>query len=302
VFLRGKRCASPAAAVDAVSDVAGAVLAQATRTVVYAAGDICNDDFDRPGCGQTAALIRADAGASVVLALGDTAYESGCPGEFATYYNPRWGGRVKALTRPTVGNHEYLCSRPSNGQAYFNYFGAKAGPAGRGWYAFDVPGWRLIALNSNCDKVGGCGPSSRQGLWLKQKLATAPRCVLAFDHHPAFTDNTTYRPGTEAGRTLFNQLFDGNAELFVSGHAHAAERFRPMNKLGRLAPERGVVQLVVGTGGKGLTPLGARRALSVFGQDSVFGVERLVLYPGGYRLTFRGIGGRVLDSTTRACH
>jgi hypothetical protein len=42
-------------------------------------------------------------------------------------------GRVRGKTRPVPGNHEY---REPWARGYFRYFGARAGPHGKGWYAY----------------------------------------------------------------------------------------------------------------------------------------------------------------------
>ena len=56
-----------------------------------------------------------------MLPLGDVQYDSGTASEFAGSYVPSWG-RLKAITHPAVGNHEY----GSPGAApYFQYFGAR---------------------------------------------------------------------------------------------------------------------------------------------------------------------------------
>jgi len=41
-----------------------------------------------------------------VLVLGDTQYEDGTLEKFRASYDPTWG-RLNAIARPTVGNHEY---------------------------------------------------------------------------------------------------------------------------------------------------------------------------------------------------
>jgi acid phosphatase type 7 len=53
-------------------------------------------------------------------------------------YDPSWG-RVKQITHPTVGNHEYLtdsgtgCTTDNASAAgYFKYFGEAAGVEGEG--------------------------------------------------------------------------------------------------------------------------------------------------------------------------
>ena len=64
-----------------------------------------------------------------VLALGDLAYQDGDAAQFRACYGPNWG-RHRARTRPVIGNHDV---RTDQGAAFYAYFGAAAGPAGRGW-------------------------------------------------------------------------------------------------------------------------------------------------------------------------
>ena len=97
-------------------------------------------------------------GYDAVLPLGDVQYDSGTAADFAASYDPTWG-RLKAITHPAVGNHEY----GSPGAApYFQYFGAAAGGTGQGLLLLRHRAWHLIALNSNCAQIGGCSPAHRR--------------------------------------------------------------------------------------------------------------------------------------------
>ena len=113
---------------------------------------------------------------------------------FLQSYDLSWG-RLKSITHPVVGNHEYLtsggtgCTTANAGAAgYFQYFGAAAGDPGKGYYSYDIGSWHLIALNSNCGNAGGCSASSPQGIWLEADLtAHTNDCVLAYWHIPLFS-------------------------------------------------------------------------------------------------------------------
>ena len=50
--------------------------------------------------------------------LGDMQYESASLSGINSSYNPTWG-RVKSITRPALGNHEY---KTTNAAGYFDYF------------------------------------------------------------------------------------------------------------------------------------------------------------------------------------
>src|SRR5438132_3017293 len=39
--------------------------------------------------------------------------------------------------------------RSTGASGYFNYFGAAAGAAGKGYYSYDLGAWHVVALNSN---------------------------------------------------------------------------------------------------------------------------------------------------------
>ena len=62
--------------------------------------------------------LLVNAGLSAVLILGDMQYESASLSGINNSYNPTWG-RVKSITRPAPGNHEY---KTSGAAGYFDYF------------------------------------------------------------------------------------------------------------------------------------------------------------------------------------
>jgi hypothetical protein len=136
--------------------------------VLVGAGDIagCSSSGDE----ATAALLDTIPG--TVFTAGDNAYPDGTATNFANCYEPSWG-RHKARTRPSPGNHDYHTSGASG---YYNYYGANAGPAGLGYYSYDLGDWHIISLNSNVSMSVG----SAQELWLRADLAaTTKTCTLA---------------------------------------------------------------------------------------------------------------------------
>src|SRR6185369_8056065 len=106
---------------------------------------------------------------------------NGSASDYANYYDPTWG-RQKAITKPVPGNHEY---QTANASGYFGYFGAAAGDPTKGYYAYDLGGWRIYALNSNIAR----GAGSVQEQWLRADLAAhaGTACVAAYWHHPRFS-------------------------------------------------------------------------------------------------------------------
>jgi hypothetical protein len=125
--------------------------------VVAAAGDIAcaaDEPITNRTCQQQATSdLAVAANPTGVLALGDQQYDRALLGGFVNSYESTWG-RLKAITHPVPGNHEYL----SGAGDYFTYFGPAAGDPAKGWYSYDIGAWHLIALNSACARVGGVRP------------------------------------------------------------------------------------------------------------------------------------------------
>ncbi|MCE7960642.1 MAG: hypothetical protein DYH06_22295, partial [Acidobacteria bacterium ACB2] len=277
--------------------LAGALLAlaspraQAQEIVVAAAGDIACDPSD-PGFNggegtATRCRMRATsdllvgAGLTAVLLLGDDQYWDGAYAKFLASYDPTWG-RVKAITRPAPGNHDY---GTAGAAGYFAYFGPAAGEPGKGWYSFDLGSWHVVVLNSSCDSVGGCGAGSPQETWLKADLAaSAAPCTLALWHHPRFSSGPH---GDDVGFDAFwRALHEAAADVVLNGHEHSYERFAPQDPHGRADPAGGIRELVVGTGGIELRPFTTVRANSEVRDASSFGVLKLTLKPASYEWRF----------------
>jgi Tol biopolymer transport system component len=284
--------------------------------VVAAAGDIACD----PGsasfngglgvgsrCGQKAtsdSLMRMDL--SAVLALGDLQYEDGQLSKFLQVFDPTWG-RLKPLIHPVLGNHEY---RIPGAGGYFDYFnGARndgpAGERGSGYYSFDVGTWHVVALNSEClGSVGApsCAVGSPQERWLRADLAAHPqRCTLAFWHHPLVSSGRATVNDEVA--PLWQALVDNHADLVLTGHDHAYERFAPINAAGAVDPVAGLREFVVGTGGKGTSRTKVRAVGSELRLNAAQGVLELTLGATGYSWQFvRARAGSIADAGTTACH
>lgn len=276
------------------------------QVTVVAVGDIACDpaDVGYNGGAGTATRCHMLATSNValglspaaVLLLGDNQYENGALAKYQASFDPSWG-RLKAVIRPIPGNHEYATA---NAQGYYDYFGMAAGDPAKGWYSFDLAGWHLIALNSNCAAIGGCGSSSPQGQWLAADLAAHPDvCTLAFWHHPRFSS------GPHGNDSLFQDFWtllrSANADLILNGHDHGYERFAQQAPDGTADPG-GPRAFVVGTGGKNLTSVTTVRANSEVRNYASFGVLELTLHSNGYEWRFLSDAGAVLDSGRGLCH
>ena len=211
--------------------------------VFVGAGDIArcgSSDNDE----KTAQLLDGIDG--TVFTLGDNAYQKGTAQQFADCYGPTWG-RHKSRTRPAVGNHEYMTP---GAQPYLNYFGVEKN------YSFELGDWHIVSLDSNCQlpiNGGSCAPNSPTMLWLKNDLAsTTKKCVLVYFHHPRWSS------GAEHGNTTrmsaaWKIMYQAGVDVVLSGHAHAYERFAPLNPAGQIDWAKGIRSFVVGTGGSDLS-------------------------------------------------
>jgi acid phosphatase type 7 len=263
--------------------------------ILVAVGDIasCSSDGDE----ATAALLDGLSG--TIATLGDHAYRSGTPQEFADCYDPSWG-RHKDRTRPAPGNHDY---ETSGAAGYFDYFGAAAGEPGKGYYSYDLGTWHIVVLNSNCSQVGGCGEGTPQEQWLREDLAAHPAtCTLAYWHHPLFSSGTEHG-GNESMQPVWQALYDAGADVVLAGHEHNYERFAPQDATGAMDLERGIRQFVVGTGGKSLYEFGEALPASEVRNADAMGVLMLRLYATGYEWEFVPIAGALFEDTgTWPCH
>jgi hypothetical protein len=271
-----------------------------TPTPAPAAGNVLVGAGDIASCGLTADTATAklvSAVAGTVFTAGDNAYESGSAADFTNCYDPTWGP-FRERTYPVPGNHDYETSGASG---YFDYFGARAGPVGTGWYAYDLGSWRIYALNSNC-LVVGCDAGGAQEQWLRADLAANPRpCVLAYWHHPRFSSG---EHGNDAEVAPFwNALYEAGAEVIVNGHDHDYERFAQQTPAGASSAAKGIRQFVVGTGGASLRSFGTVKANSQVRNSGTHGVLKLTLDNASYSWQFLPIAGKTFtDSGSASCH
>jgi len=258
--------------------------------VLVGAGDIgnCGTETDQ----ATARLLDRIEG--TIFTVGDNAYPDGSAENFARCFEPTWG-RHRDRMRPSPGNHDY---RTSGAQGYFEYFSAKAGPRGRGYYSYGLGAWHIVALNSNVS-VSSNSPQVR---WLRQDLAANPAtCTLAYWHEPRFSSG---EHGNSAQmQPLWEALYEAGADVILVGHDHNYERFAPQSPDGRAEPRRGIRQFVVGTGGTRLRGMQSRVANSEVRNSNTHGLLKLVLHPNSYQWEFIPVAGQSFtDKGTGQCH
>ncbi len=249
----------------------------AQATTIWAVGDgavpgSADDD--------TAARIQAEGDFRRLLYLGDV-YETGTAFEFATNYQSSFG-RFKAKTSPTPGNHDW----PNHPLGYDPYWGPQAPRNGGHFYSFDLGGWHIVSLNTQ-EPIGS---GSAQLAWLRGDLARHPGdCTIAFFHRPRYNAG---EHGSDPSLGALWSTLSGHAVAALSGHDHNYQRFRRRH---------GVVQFVVGTGGRERYSVDESHRRLKASDDRHFGALRLRLESGSARYTFVRKSGRRGDSGSLSC-
>lgn len=253
---------------------------------LLAVGDIGSCD----GTNDEAVASVAARLAGTIAILGDIAYPDGSASDFASCFDPAWAPML-ARIRPAPGNHEY---QTTDASAYFSEFGDAAGIPGEGWYSYDLGAWHVIALNSNCDFVGGCDEGSPQLAWLEADLEANPStCTVAYWHHPRYSSGRHGDDDTVA--PLWGALGRAEVDLVLAGHDHTYQRIGPID---------GMRSFVVGTGGRSLYEFSnPARPESELRSNSDYGLLMLTLRESDYDWRFVPASGSTLaDAGTAACH
>ncbi len=265
------------------------IVIRADDPVLVGAGDIAGcwwrGDF------HTGRMLDTIPG--TVFTLGDNVYQDGTAVQFRDCYEPAWG-RARARTYPSMGNHD---ERTDNGGPYFDYFGANAGPRGRGWYSYRLGAWHVIVYNS----AASIDVTSPQMAWIRQELArnAGTTCILAYGHHPRFSSGKRRAIGRM--KPLWDALYAGGADVVVSGHEHFYERFAPQKPDGEADDVRGIRQFIAGTGGAPFYRIRKRRENSEAARAR-HGLLKLTLHANGYSWTFAEVGRRQpVDEGSASC-
>jgi hypothetical protein len=206
-------------------------------------------------------------------------------------YDPSWG-RHKARTRPAPGS---LDSWSPGSAAYYNYYGASAGPVGKGYYSYDLGDWHIVVLNSNQSLSVG----SAQEVWLRADLAAnTKQCTAAIWHHPLFSSAGST---SAAVKPAWDDLIAGGARVVINAHAGIYERFAPQTSAG-VASATGLREFIVGTGGIAADVLGTPAANSEMRSAGTYGVLKLTLGAGSYSWQFVPVAGKTFtDTGSEAC-
>lgn len=189
---------------------------------------------------------------------------------FRKYWDHLFASLGDALLRapfiPVLGNHE------RGHISYYEYFDLPPGGGkfGERWWALYWGDIVVVGLDSN---VRVPSVYQEQIQWLREHLATdRPHKFVVF-HHPAFSSDSHYGPGSPGIQALWHPIFvEYGVDIVFNGHAHNYERI----------VRDGVTYLVVGGGGAPLYPQREPRiAGSVVGYDDFYFYVRVRTSPEG---------------------
>jgi hypothetical protein len=247
--------------------------------------------------GESRALVAeiAARGPDFVVALGDLVFRGSSRRDWErvdALLAPLRDAAIPVL--PILGNHEYWL-RP--GPALRNFFERFPALAGRHWHADTHGTLGLLFLDSNERELGG-EAWREQEVWLGGTLArfdadASVAGVLAFSHHPPYTNSTVTGDGRHVQRT-FVPLFGAAAKTLamISGHVHSFERF----------VRDGKTYLVAGGGGGPRVALAhgeaRRHADDLFEGPAIRPFHFLECSPGEGGLEIEVVG---LEKGARAC-
>jgi hypothetical protein len=274
----------------------------------------------------TASLVRAMSPApTVVLPLGDNQeYPSGGQASVSDWtgawaQSSNWGGLTTSgyTLHPATGNDDYS-EDTNNGGApgetapgFFGFFNGQNGepngnPTGdtvggqpAGWYSYNIGSWHLIALNTDCNAIGGCAAGDPQEQWLASDLAAdQSACTLAYWEEPFYSSNG----GESQYQAIWNDLSAYHADVVLNAHQHIYERFLPQNASG-VQTSTGITEIDDGVGGQstqGGTLSPAPNSAVIDTSD--FGVIEMSLSESSYSWQFDTVNHGVVDSGSRSCN
>jgi len=160
--------------------------------------------------------------------LGDV-YENGLLREYESHYEKAFG-HLKPITCPIPGNHDW---NTGNLDGYKTYWDGVPN-----WYSIQITGWKVLFLDAQI----AVRPGSDQHAWIKNELRLWSGPLVICYHKPRFTFGA--HSNCQAAEHIY-QLVADRTTLFLSGHDHNMQLFKPVNK--------NTVQVVVGSGGRELS-------------------------------------------------
>ncbi|MBJ7457995.1 MAG: metallophosphoesterase [Thermoleophilaceae bacterium] len=285
---------------EGVSVAANPSADSSAAPVIAAVGDIaCQSSapITTTTC-RHAAVARAieKSDPDSVWLLGDIQYPNGALDDFRSSFGKSFAS-LKSLWRPAPGNHEYYTPGAAG---YYDFFGSAAGPAGRGYYSFNLRNWHVVSLNSNCDVID-CSENSPQLKWLRSDLKkNRNRCTAAFWHHPLYSSGLVHGDDPRS-RPLWQVMQKNRAEFVLTGHDHDFEAFGRQDAFGRRDAKRGLMQFVVGTGGKSAYGLGQVSSNSRVRITDSFGFLSMQLNRNSFDWRYVQVDGKVRARGSGRC-
>jgi peptidoglycan/xylan/chitin deacetylase (PgdA/CDA1 family) len=269
---------------------------------------------------STASLLT---GVDAVLPLGDDQYNCGGVSAFEQGYGPTWGVK-RSITYPVPGDKDWTTSGGTDcptvpGAGYQQYFSSSGGvfgsplPAGvnvsdsTAYYSYNLGNWHIIALNTSpcvLTDPSFCAAGSAQDVWLQNDLAhNTAACTLAYYQNPRWASTASGSGGDNTMQQLWQDLYNGGADVVLNGDSHWYERFAPLNATGAINNTFGVREFIVGTGGAGLEPPGTEGPTSQVLNATTHGIIKLTLQNGSYAWQFINNGeSSFTDSGSASCH
>lgn len=258
--------------------------------IVAAAGD----GADGGVTSQKVTDLIASWNPNMFLYLGDV-YEDGLFAEFYNWYgtSTQFFGRFRAITNPTIGNHEY---EHNVAPGYFDYWNNVPN-----YYSFNAGGWHFISLNSN-SQFNQTAPGTAQFDWLVQDLNNnTADCTLVYFHHPL------YNVGPEGASSRLSDIWALMAQhhvaIALTGHDHDYQRWVPLDANGNPDPN-GITEFVAGTGGHGhqtFVTTDSRLAVGIDTAPDVNGALQLQLGATSAYFQYINQNGAVRDSGVIHC-
>ena len=242
-----------------------------------------------PGNYQVSTLI-VNSQPDIFLYLGDV-YERGTPTEYHNWYGLRDNlyGRLRDITNPTVGNHEYLTTGAAG---YFDYWDNIPH-----YYSYNTGGWHFISLDLT-ESYNQVAPTTAQYQWLANDLRsnTLP-CVAAYFHHPRYSIGPQGDTAREA--QVWSLLAQYGVDVVLTGHDHSYQRWVPLDGSGNPAAQ-GITEFVVGTGGYGTQGF-VRSDTRVAATSTEYGAWYGDLYADRMEYRYVNLANQVVDAGTVTC-
>ena len=215
------------------------------------------------------------------------------------------GACFNPIVHPDPGNHEYDDEPGAAGYFSTSASGADTDQPHRGYYSFNIGTWHIISLNSDCTD-SGCSDPSRATRRRRRHRGCRPTlrrnrsaCMLAYWHHPRFSDGWTHdSPGVArcgAPSTTHTPTSCSAATTTSTSVTRSRIRTGPRRPTACASSSSGRAARACSRCSP-IRPTCRRQT------QNDFGVLVLTLHASSYDWAFKRLNGTVVDSGTTACH